>query len=337
MSIRLVRTWLLHVALLLIAAVGTPSNAAAADDDAGGTFNVLWENDAIAGTDHHYTNGLEFSYLSVQDHLWNWFRKTSEVLPGVGKDDHLRVGLSFGQSIFTPDDTDATAPLPDQRPYAGWLYLGVAVVANRGNDLDTWVLNLGVVGPSAKGEEVQNHFHDWIRSRHSLGWANQLEDEFGYQLLYEHRWRGIGERELGPLQIDFSPHLGFSLGNVATYANAGITLRLGRDLEDDFGVPRIRPSLPGSGFFQPRDGFGWYVFAGVDARTVARNIFLDGEASTYDVSIDKETFVYDGQAGLAVIWRKFRFAYTYVIRSHEYQGQGQPDRFASLGLTFRFE
>lgn len=38
--------------------------------DESGSFNFLWENDAIAGTDHHYTNGVELSYLSIEDHLW---------------------------------------------------------------------------------------------------------------------------------------------------------------------------------------------------------------------------------------------------------------------------
>lgn len=138
---------------------------------------------------------------------------------------------------------------------------------------------------------MQNGFHDLISSAHANGWDNQLQDEFGYQLLYEHRWRNIGKKRLGPVEMDFSPHVGFSLGNIATYANAGITLRLGRDLRNDFGVPRIRPSLPGSSFFQ---------------------------------------------VGFAVIWRKLRLAYTYVIRSKEYEGQEQPDRFGSVGLTWRF-
>src|SRR6185436_4739093 len=321
---------------LIIATLYCSWIGASAAEDESGTFNFLWENDAIAGTDHHYTNGVELSYLSIEDHLWDWFRNGSNLLPGVSNDDHTRVGLTLGQSIFTPDDTDATQPLPDQRPYAGWLYLGIAVVANQGNQLDTWALNLGIVGPSAHGEQVQNGFHDWISSAHANGWDNQLSDTPGYQLLYEHRWRNIGKRRLGPLEMDFSPHLGFSLGNIATYANAGITLRLGRDLRNDFGVPRIRPSLPGSSFFQPRDGFGWYVFAGVDARGVAYNIFLDGDAPTYDVDIHKETFVYDGQVGFAVLWRKLRVAYTYVIRSKEYEGQDQPDRFGSVGFTWRF-
>ena len=192
-----------------------------------------------------------------------------------------------------------------------------------------------IVGPSAHAEQVQNGFHDWISSAHANGWDNQLRDEFGYQLLYEHRWRNIGKKRPGPVEM-VQPARRRSLGNIATYANAGITLRLGRDLRNDFGVPRIRPSLPGSSFFQPRDGFGWYVFAGVDARGVAYNIFLDGDASTYDVNIRKETFVYDGQVGFAVIWRKLRVAYTYVIRSKEYEGQEQPDRFGSVGLTWRF-
>jgi lipid A 3-O-deacylase len=309
-----------------------------AADEKSGSFNFLWENDIIGGTDHHYTNGVELSYLSIEDHLWDWFRSGSSMLPGVDTDDHLRVGVSLGQSLFTPDDTDATLPLPEERPYAGWLYAGVAVIANEGNQLDTYVLNLGVVGPSAYGEEVQNGFHDLIGDGHANGWANQIEDEFGYQLLYEHRWRNIGggKKQMGPLQLDFSPHVGFSVGNVATYANGGITVRLGTDLRNDYGVPRIRPSLPGSSFFQPRDGLGWYIFAGIDARAIAYNVFLDGDASTYDVSIRKETFVYDGQTGLAVMWRGFRFAYTYVIRSQEFEGQEQPDRFGSIGFTFRF-
>jgi hypothetical protein len=37
-----------------------------------------------------------------------------------------------------------------------------------------------------------------------------------------------------------------------------------------------------------------------------------------------------------VLWRKLRVAYTYVIRSREFAGQEQPDRFGSVGFTFRF-
>ena len=63
---------------------------------------------------------------------------------------------------------------------------------------------------------------------------------------------------------------------MGTYLEVGATLRIGNDLPNDYGAPRIRPSLPGSNFFLPRDNFGWYLFAGAGGRAVAYNIFLDG-------------------------------------------------------------
>jgi lipid A 3-O-deacylase len=77
------------------------------------------------------------------------------------------------------------------------------------------------------------------------------------------------------LEFDVIPHFGGSLGNVFTYAAAGFTVRLGSDLDQDFG-PRIRPSLPGGGYFRAQKGFNWYLFAGLEGRAGLRNIFLDG-------------------------------------------------------------
>ena len=49
-----------------------------------------------------------------------------------------------------------------------------------------------------------------------------------------------------------TPHVGGAVGNVLTYGAAGATLRFGEDLRNDLGGPqRIRPSLPGSAYFDP--------------------------------------------------------------------------------------
>jgi lipid A 3-O-deacylase len=308
---------------------------ALADD--GDVLTLLIENDVIAATDQHYTNGLELSYLSVHDGVPGSLRPGVVRLPGVAGDDVMRFGVSLGQQIYTPDNIETAAPLPDERPYAGWLYLGLALVADDGNELDTWVLDLGVVGPSARGEEVQNGFHEAISGDHANGWDNQLHDEFGAALLYEHRWRNIYAKKFDGFGLDVSPHLGFSLGNVATYANGGLTLRLGNAVSTDYGVPRIRPSLPGSAFFDPTsDGLRWYVFAGVDLRGVAHNIFLDGNSDGDSLSVDKKPFVAELQSGFAIVWHRVRFAYTYVLRSKEFEAQNEPDRFASVGISYRF-
>ena len=56
---------------------------------------------------------------------------------------------------------------------------------------------------------------------------------------------------------------------------------------------RIEPSLPGSDFFEPTGGFSAYVFAGVDGRAIARNLFLDGNTFEGSRSVNKMNLVGD--------------------------------------------
>ncbi|MEP7313292.1 MAG: lipid A-modifier LpxR family protein, partial [Pseudomonadota bacterium] len=91
-----------------------------------------------------------------------------------------------------------------------------------------------------------------------------------------------------------------------------------------------------SGYFEPKDGFGWYLFAGVDGRAIAQNIFLDGNTGRDSLSVDKAVFVADLQAGAAVSVGRVRIAYTYVFRTREYRGQPAPDRFGSVGISALF-
>ena len=312
------------------------SGLASAQNPPQGTLSLLIENDKFTGTDRHYTNGLQLGYLSAKDDVPQWLRNTAHYLPGIDEEAALRAGYVLGHSIFTPDDIESSLPVPEQRPYAAWLYGGVALVAETPTRLDTWELDLGIVGPSARGEEIQNGFHDIIGVDEANGWDNQLEDEFGYALIYERKWRNLWEHRRTGFGIDLIPHFGFSLGNVATFVNMGAMFRVGNDLPNDFGAPRIRPSLPGSNFFLPRDNFGWYFFAGLDGRAVAQNIFLDGNTDKDSLGVDKEIFVGDLQAGLVFNLGDIRLSYSYVIRTREYEEQDHSDRFGSIGLSFKF-
>lgn len=312
------------------------STTAIAQDSPKGTLGFLVENDKFTGTDEHYTNGIQLSYLSGKDDLPNWLRTAARYLPGVQESAALRAGYVLGHSIFTPGDTSATKPLPNDRPYAGWLYGGVALVAENEGRLDTWELDLGIVGPSARGKEVQNSFHALIGVDEAEGWNNQLHDEFGYALIYERRWRNLWEHQRTGFGVDVTPYVGGSLGNVGTYLDVGFTMRIGNDLPNDFGAPRIRPSLPGSNFFLPRDNFGWYLFVGASGRAIAHNIFIDGNSDGDSLGVDRKPLVGDLQGGLVTTIGGVRLAYTYVLRTREFDGQNKPDRFGSIGLSFKF-
>lgn len=118
--------------------------------------------------------------------------------------------------------------------------------------------------------------------------------------------------------MDFTPTWG-AIGNVFTYGNAGITLRYGKRLPNDFGPPRIQPGLLGSGEFLPGSDFSWYLFAGIEGRAVARNIFLDGNSFRDSRSVDKFPLVGDLQYGVVLDWPSIRLTYTLVVRSREYR------------------
>jgi hypothetical protein len=92
----------------------------------------------------------------------------------------------------------------------------------------------------------------------------------------------------------------------------------------------------------PRDGyrgtteFGWYVWAGLDGRFVARNMFLDGTTFRDGPSVERKPFGYDAQVGVALAWPNARVGFTYIQREREFDGQVGNDRFGQLTLSLAY-
>jgi hypothetical protein len=310
--------------------------AGAADEPETGTLSLVLENDLFYGTDEHYTNGIRISWLSGPKDTPDWALHAARRFPLFPEGGAVRTSYAAGQNMYTPRDIKLERPPLDDRPYAGWLYGSVGLIAETGRRLDVLDLTLGVVGPASRAEQSQKLIHEITGSAEPRGWDTQLKNEPGIVLTYQRSWLGFVSESVSGFALDVTPHAGAAVGNVFTYANGGLTLRFGEDLPRDYGAPRIQPSLPGSGFFIPREEFGWYLFAGIEGRIVARNIFLDGNTFTDGRGVNKEPLVGDLQFGLAVIWRKTRFSYTHVLRSREFAGEGKGDDFGAFSLSVRF-
>jgi len=309
----------------------------AAPRDPHSVLTLQLENDLFAGTDRYYTNGLRLTWVSPSEPPRVFGPVERFAAPFLGDGAQLRWGLSAGQNIYTPQDTDAQDPDPHDRPYAAWLYGAATLAAYTDTQLNRIELQVGVVGPWAQGEEVQNNVHDLIEDRPARGWDYQLKNEPGVLLLLDRAWRARKVLSVGDdFGVDASPYVTAALGNINTSAAAGLSLRLGQSLDADFGAPRIRPTLGGSAFFDKRDGFGWYLFAGVEGRAVAHDIFLDGNTFRSSRSVDKKYFVGDFQAGASVFWGSTRLTYTFAMRTPEFDGQNGYARFGALSLSFSF-
>lgn len=299
-------------------------------------FNVVWENDIVAGTDRGYTNGVRFAWLSSEQNAPRWASTIASYIPMIDGDGNKRVSVAFGQSIFAPDNLNLRVPDPNDRPYAGWLYGSVGIVSDTGTRLDNAALTVGVVGPSAMAEQTQKFIHSSVTGDYPLGWDRQLKDEPGIMLTYERKWRGLYEASAFGLGADVVPHVGANLGNVNTSASVGTTLRVGYDLPADYGPPRIRPSLPGSDFFIPTRQVSGYLFTTIEGRAVARDIFLDGNTFKDSPSVEKENFIGSLQVGAALTYGDTRLSYTHVFMTDQFKTESRPEQFGALTLSYRF-
>lgn len=326
----LVRLLPLLLALAVSAALAQP------DEARNGTFSFVLENDLFYDSDRHYTNGVRFAWVpDRRQPVPQWARRSAELMPWFPRGATIRHGYAFGQSMFTPRDITLRNPPAGERPYAGWLYGSVGLGVETDHVVDQFGFTLGVVGPASLAEETQKFVHRRVDANRPEGWRHQLRNEPGLILSWKRSWREVhSARALGN-EWDFGTHVGTALGNVFTDAKTGLMLRYGPDLPRDYGPPRIEPSLPGASDFHPAAGFRWYVFAGLEGRAVARNIFLDGNSFRSGSSVDKHNFVGDLQFGLVVDWKELRLSYTHVARSREFKSQRDSDVFGAFTVLLR--
>lgn len=330
-----------------------------------GTFNFYLENDMFADTDQQYTNGIRLSWTSPD--LTSYLDDKN--LPALARryNRHItsRLGMfddnppkqeeivrnlviTLGQEMFTPEDNERTTIDPNDRPYAGWLYLGMGYHLKHKQRMDSAILNIGMVGPASMAKEAQDLVHDLRGIKKFNGWDNQLNNELGLQLVYERKYRTPVKRLKGALEYDIIWHGGASLGNVATYFNAGTEVRLGWFLPDDFGTSSLRPggdnSAPGSkdprtqsitGYSREQN-YGLHGFIAFDGRWVLRDIFLDGNTFSDSHSVNKKSFVGDFSIGASMLIEDWKISYARVFRSKEFDTQGENHSFGSFSASYSF-
>jgi len=240
----------------------------------------------------------------------------------------LRI-VSLGHTIHTPAATGRPVPQPDDRPYAATLHGGLAAVVQGARIRQTLELRLGVVGPAALGEQVQNTLHRLIGEAPAQGWAYQVRAqplaELGWSRLSRHVPSGGG--------WDVVLRQSVQLGTPVTQAGLGALVRA--------GSPPAVPHWPGeSGLAVPAGG-AWHLQAGVELRAVAANALIDGPATGTVSRVQREPFVGDLLAGASIgLADRWTLEFTLVRRSVEFSAAAQtgalrPQRFGMVALRWQ--
>ncbi len=327
----------MRAAACLLAALAAPPALAAEDGRrlGGGFLTAVWENDIFAGEDRKYTNGAFLRYTAPPNALPGWGSWLRGQLQGFTPAQDWTHAYALGHALFTASDINDPDPPPDDRPYAAFLFGTATLFAEAPDRLDTFALDVGIVGPAALGEEIQSFIHDTITGDDPQGWDTQLGNEIAFRALYEQTRRvpltgllGIG------LEVDALPTASVALGTLETSAGAGVLLRLGESLRGDWGPDRVRRGLGGPSLGAPTGG--WQIYGGAQGLAVARNLFLDGNTFRDSRSTDKEALVAEFSLGASYAWENTVISYTHVFRSPEFEAQDDWGNFGSVNLRVRF-
>lgn len=258
--------------------------------------------------------------------------------------DPSRVNLILGQSMFRPNkllrDETGHAAIAANRPYAGWLYGGLALHRpfDDNHGLTTVELDVGVVGPKSFAADAQT----WWRKPNGwapfVGWEHQIPTEPTLQLSFRRSQiltqltTAAASAPLG-LNSDVLWDYGFSLGTPHTMAAVNMRIRVGLDLPNDFGPARIRPSIAGYDPFQTGLRHA-YAFAGVGAQATLYDAFLDGTLFHDSPRVSKRPGVVEAQLGVVLPLKIVRVGATVVRRSREFDGPwGEVEEFWSLSFS----
>ena len=151
-----------HEALLLFCLLLIlifPHAAQGQEENNYGTWSLYWENDYLAKTDSNYTNGGRLTWTSpwiswkpdgdsVQPGTTPWYHSLTKAMPFFyAPGFQSAMFLAVGQSIYTPDDLSRQDLIVDDRPYAGYLYLGFGFIRRSARYMDTLEVDAGDRGP----------------------------------------------------------------------------------------------------------------------------------------------------------------------------------------------
>ncbi len=311
----------------------------------GESFTAYIENDTRRiggpGSDENYSSGVRFSYTYAEDRIPNWapiLTDWSQNLQNEFDKSSTNFGLSLGHQIYTPKDTRTEEFILDDRPYAAWLYLGLSASFQTETHNHSLELDIGIVGPAALGEQVQNNFHSMIDVEQAKGWKHQLDNEPTLQLSYQQRLRFIEIENHGSKIVDVIPYFGGAFGNVLIGGHGGAIMRLGYNIPDDYGP--TRPSATdGEPVFIPRanrdpEHWGAYIYGGLRGNAVLHNIFLDGSIFRPSHHVSKYIVNGESEFGLGAHYNGWSMVWRYVTKSPEFKERNSSNSFASVTLSF---
>jgi hypothetical protein len=300
-------------------------------------FNFYFENDMFSTTDSQYSSGEKFNWFYHVDNPSNPLYNLLYMDPGY----YYYANLAIVNQIYTPVDLTQSDLIIDDRPYSGWTYLEYGIHKSSSENLRSLYIHVGMVGPASKSEQIQKGIHDITGSEPPMGWDNQLANELGINIRYVHKWR-FTPPVLGGLESSFIPFVEADLGNIATKATAGISIRFGWNVPKDFGISTVDAGgevgvlvEDEHRYSQMKDWSFSFNLHGYGS-AIAHDIFLDGNTFKDSHSVDKENFVVYVGAGFSARYKNLMVDFIQTKSTPKFKLEENPHTVGTLIISWLY-
>lgn len=270
------------------------------------SFEFKWSNDIVSRTDYYFTNGFAFEIVAP----WEKSNPANSILIAHTSEYNVLYSLTLLQNIYTPKEKyHIPNQLNGDRPFAAYILLGAKKISfNKTNRIKLYSeFQIGILGPAALGEEVQNGIHSLLLTSGEVkGWENQISNSMmlNYSASLEKSFSIKSWFELSGI-------VSAKLGLPYTNARAGVRARI--------GIFDVFPS--GFEYYSSQD-FKLFLSLGADASIVGYNAALQGGLFSESIyTLNKiNRFVGYANIGITLLYKRYELEYVQQFNTPEFPG-----------------
>ena len=283
-------------------------------------FRFHYDNDYFSGTDENYTQGYSFELVApfLEKNPANYLFLTPS-------NSEIRYGLAIEHIGFTAPDIGSPEIQFGERPFAAAIMLKSFAITT-----DTLAksrlsssLSLGLIGPGAFGEEMQEGIHKITGNTIPQGWKNQIKNDvvINYEIAYEKQLLRAGD------YVSLQSNSTARVGTLFTNASLGLNTNIGL-INSAFSADKRKSKFQLYGYSQVLGNI-----IGYDA-TLQGGVF--NKDSPYTIPSEEITRL-TGQFnyGFILKTRTLYFEYSRTVLTREFDS-GSPTKWGGIRIGFTF-
>lgn len=290
-------------------------------------FGFQTDNDAYLGLgqDRYYTNGLFITFRHAADQ--------SKLRKSVNK---KIWEAEFGHKMYNPITGNITNINNIDRPFAAYLYAGGRInwLFHSEHSLKLSV-QVGTIGPSARGKEIQETLHNLIGFYTIKGWEYQVNNEAGINttLAYMHFLHRNKANN-----TDFTLTSYINAGNTFAGAGAGILFRTGT-INPLFSSASTASKISNKSAAEPSNDRELFLFIKPSLHLVAYDATIRGGMFIKDkgpVTFHAQPVVFSQELGVKYAKNRWTLNFGVTFKSKEIKSTAKAHQYGSVAIYYRF-